>query len=124
MGGSASKTKYTAPAPVANKWYDDFVVKLPDQSGKVFAITGCTSGTGYAAAVAAAKKGAHVIMLNRKSERATAAQAKLAEDVPGAKITAIDCDLQSFESVKLAAGTNGQCFVQIHTHMRYHLGQN
>ena len=30
-------------------------------------ITGCTTGTGLVAAKTAAKKGAHVVMLNRKS---------------------------------------------------------
>lgn len=67
------------------------------------AITGCTSGTGYVAARTAARKGAHVVMLNRPSARATAAAAQLASDVPGAAVTAVACDLSSFASVREAA---------------------
>ena len=42
--------------------------------GKLFAVTGCTSGTGLVAAKCMAKKGAaHVFLLNRPSPRAEAA---------------------------------------------------
>eukprot|EP00802_Teleaulax_amphioxeia_P020488 Tamp_20775.p1 GENE.Tamp_20775~~Tamp_20775.p1 ORF type:complete len:321 (-),score=64.80 Tamp_20775:26-988(-) len=52
---------------------------------------------------AMAKKGAHVVMLNRPSERATAAEAALRAEAPAATITPIACDLQSFESVRACA---------------------
>ena len=52
-----------------NKYYDDFIKTLPDLSGKVVAITGTTSGTGYVSAKTLAKKGAQVILLNRFSEK-------------------------------------------------------
>ncbi len=74
-----------------------------DMSGKVAAITGTTSGTGYICARELAKKGASVILLNRKSERADKALQKLQEEVPGASFEAVECDLQSFESVRAAA---------------------
>ena len=45
------------------------------------------------------RKGAHVIIFNRPSPRATAAVDSVEKDVPTAVITAIDCDLQ-----KLASG--------------------
>ncbi len=39
------------------KYYHDFVSNIKDQSGKFFAITGTTTGTGYYAALAIGKKG-------------------------------------------------------------------
>ena len=67
------------------------------------AITGCTTGTGYFAALTFAKRGARVIMLNRKSERAETALSKIKEAVPDAKVEHVDCDLTDFASVKKAA---------------------
>ncbi len=73
-----------------------------DMSGKVVAITGTTSGTGYVCARELAKKGARVILLNRKSERSQNSLQQLQASVPNGKFEAIDCDLQSFASVKKA----------------------
>jgi len=70
---------------------------------QVVAITGCTTGTGYVAARTCLRKGAHVAMLNRKSERVDAAVKSLTQEVPGAKITAIECNLADFDSVRSAA---------------------
>lgn len=73
-----------------------------DMTGKVVAITGTTSGTGYVCARELAKKGATVILLNRKSERAEQAHHSLLEEVPGGKFDPVDCDLQNYESVRSA----------------------
>ena len=73
-----------------------------DMTNKVVAITGTTSGTGFVCAREVAKKGATVILLNRKSERAQNALKQLQESVPDGKFDAIECDLQSFDSVKSA----------------------
>lgn len=70
-----------------------------DMSGKVVAITGTTSGTGYVCAREIAKKGAKVILLNRKSERGEKSLQRLREEVPNGKFEWIICDLQSFKSV-------------------------
>ena len=70
-----------------------------DMTNQVVAITGTTSGTGFVCAREVAKKGATVILMNRKSERATNSLKQLQEAVPTAKFEAIDCDLQNFESV-------------------------
>jgi len=75
-----------------------------DMSNKVVAITGTTSGTGYICAREVAKKGATVILLNRKSVRAEKAYKQLLEAVPGGKFDLIPCDLQSFASVRDAVG--------------------
>ncbi len=74
-----------------------------DMTGKVVAITGTTSGTGFVCAREVAKRGATVLLLNRKSERSTKASQQLSKAVPGATFDSIDCDLQNFESVRSAA---------------------
>ncbi len=73
-----------------------------DMTGKVVAITGTTSGTGYIAAREIAKKGAEVILLNRESDRATRAYKSLSNEVPHGKFVHITCDLQSLDSVNNA----------------------
>jgi NAD(P)-dependent dehydrogenase (short-subunit alcohol dehydrogenase family) len=73
-----------------------------DMTGKVVAITGTTSGTGYVCAREMAKLGASVILLNRASGRATASLEKLREEVPNGTFEAITCDLQDFDSVRNA----------------------
>jgi NAD(P)-dependent dehydrogenase (short-subunit alcohol dehydrogenase family) len=74
-----------------------------DMTGKVVVITGTTSGTGYVCAKEVAKKGATVVLLNRKSERAEKALNRLKTDYPEGKFDPVTCDLQSFESVRNAA---------------------
>ncbi len=76
-----------------------------DMTGKVVAITGTTSGTGYVCAREVAKQGATVILLNRKSERAEKSLEQLKEAVPAGAFDWIPCDLQSFESVRGAMDT-------------------
>lgn len=73
-----------------------------DMTGKVVAITGTTSGTGYVCAREVAKKGATVLLLNRQSERSEKALNQLRSEVPQATFEAITCDLQNFESVRKA----------------------
>jgi NAD(P)-dependent dehydrogenase (short-subunit alcohol dehydrogenase family) len=101
MGASATKE---------SKYYSEFErVNVPSLQGKVVAITGCTTGTGYIAAQCAARKGAQtILMLNRSSERATAAEATVKEQIPkdGSSnptvVETIPCDLQDTASVQEA----------------------
>lgn len=72
-------------------------------ASKVVAITGTTSGTGYVCARELARLGAHVLLLNRESGRATAALARLKAEVPNGRFEAVVCDLQDFASVRRAA---------------------
>lgn len=74
-----------------------------DMTGRIAAVTGTTSGTGYVCARELAKRGATVLLLNRASSRSEASLEKLREEVPGATFDAIVCDLQDFESVRAAA---------------------
>jgi NAD(P)-dependent dehydrogenase (short-subunit alcohol dehydrogenase family) len=73
-----------------------------DMTGKVVAITGTTSGTGFICAREVAKKGATVLLLNRQSQRAEQALSDLQEAVPNGNFEAVTCDLQDFESVNQA----------------------
>ena len=75
-----------------------------DMSGKVVAITGTTSGTGFVCAREMAKLGAQVLLLNRESERSANALKALQQAVPSGKFEAITCDLQDFASVRNAIG--------------------
>ena len=69
MGNSASYV----PPEKKSVIYPQFGADQAAQTGKVFAITGCTTGTGLAAAKLFTKKGAsHVFLLNRPSPRAEA----------------------------------------------------
>jgi NAD(P)-dependent dehydrogenase (short-subunit alcohol dehydrogenase family) len=74
-----------------------------DLTGRVAAITGTTSGTGYVCARELARLGATVLLLNRPSARADQALASLQDEVPGANFHAVACDLQDFASVRAAA---------------------
>ncbi len=73
-----------------------------NMTGKVVAITGTTSGTGYFCARELGKLGARVLLLNRKSARSESSLQQLQEEVPAAAFVAIECDLQDFESVRTA----------------------
>lgn len=74
-----------------------------NMAGRVVAITGTTSGTGFVAARELARLGATVLLLNRESPRATAALAKLRDSVPAGDFQPVSCDLQDFASVRSAA---------------------
>ena len=86
-----------------NKYYNNFIKDLPNLNGKTIAITGTTSGTGFVAANTVASKGARVILLNRASIRSKEAYSVLKKNNPESEILAIECDLQSFDSVRKAA---------------------
>ena len=72
------------------KYYYDFVSNIKDQSGKFFAITGTTTGTGYYAALAIGKKGGTVLLLNRESERSIKAFSNLRSKNPHTNYINID----------------------------------
>lgn len=82
--------------------FPEFEMNLPIVNGKVFAITGTTSGTGFIAAETVAKHGGEVLLLNRPSPRSVSSLEKLSAAVPKGKFVPIDCDLQDFASVRKA----------------------
>ena len=93
---------YAKPG-LKSKHFDYLFNRLPSMEGKTVAITGTTSGTGFVAAQACGKLGARVLLLNRPSQRATAALNDLQAHNSNADFTQVDCDLQSFSSVREAA---------------------
>ncbi|VDC05280.1 unnamed protein product [Peniophora sp. CBMAI 1063] len=80
---------------------------IPDQTGKVFFITGAYSGLGYETTKELAKHGATVYLACRTEDRAVAAIAKLEEEVPEIKgkdrLHFIQVDMGNMQSVKRAA---------------------
>lgn len=92
---------------VANVYYEAFVdEELPSLEGKCVLITGTTSGTGYWCAMAAIKKGVSILLLlNRASSRASAADAEIVSAAKGTNtsVQSVVCDLMSFASVHKAA---------------------
>mmetsp|Transcript_3501 Transcript_3501/g.7016 ORF Transcript_3501/g.7016 Transcript_3501/m.7016 type:complete len:359 (-) Transcript_3501:40-1116(-) len=106
MGGLDVKRGDELPEDLYNSYLADESL-VPTIEGKTVAITGTTSGLGVAIARAAiSKKADLVLLLNRKSERASKAEEGLQKyKVEGSKtvIKTIDCDLMSFDSVKEAA---------------------
>ncbi len=85
-----------------------FRAGLPSMEGKSTVITGTTSGTGKIAATTMAELGAKVLVLNRSSERSTASFAELSKANPDADLHNVECDLQSFDSVRAAAAQVGE----------------
>jgi NAD(P)-dependent dehydrogenase (short-subunit alcohol dehydrogenase family) len=89
---------------IPDKIYGSVVHSLPSLTGKCYAITGCTSGTGLWTAIAAARKGAAcLLLLNRRSDRAIEAEKQVMAASSTTKVISVDCDLQSFASVRDAA---------------------
>lgn len=103
---------YTKPAEIPSKHFAAFSANLPSLAGKTIAVTGSTTGTGFIAALTCASKGAHVVLLNRPSERVTAAMKQIQEKVPGCTLTSIPCDLSSFESVRAAGAALREKFAE------------
>ena len=90
---------------IKSKYYPAYAASLPSCEGKVFAITGCTSGTGYILAKTLVDKKATVVMLNRPSGRHELALSKLealAVSCGAPAPVAIPCDLASFAKTRAA----------------------
>lgn len=95
--------RLTHPKKIQTKYLPKFAKELIDGTGKVFVITGTTSGTGLAAAQVVAERGGEVVLLNRASKRVDKMMKTLKSAVPDGKFVPIECDLQSFASVRQAA---------------------
>ena len=83
--------------------YNNEIKNIPSLVGKTIAITGTTSGTGFVAAKTVAEKGAQVLLLNRKTDRSKISYDLLKSSCSKENFVDIECDLQSFDSVKKAA---------------------
>ena len=90
-------------AEIPSKYFQNFFNSLPSLNGKTIAITGTTSGTGFVAAKACLKLGARVLLLNRPSSRSQKSLEVLKTENSNTEVLPVDCDLQSFNSVRSAA---------------------
>ena len=73
---------------------------IPDQSGKIFIVTGSTSGLGKEIATVLARKNATVIMAVRNIKKAESVANEILTENKNAKIDTQELDLTSLESVK------------------------
>ena len=73
---------------------------IPDQSGKIFIVTGPTSGLGKESVKVLVRKNATVIMAARNINKAESVANKILEENKNAKIDIEELDLSSLESVK------------------------
>jgi NAD(P)-dependent dehydrogenase (short-subunit alcohol dehydrogenase family) len=73
---------------------------IPDQSGKIFIVTGPTSGLGEETARVLSRKNAIIIMAARNINKAESVANKILEEIKNAKINIEELDLSRLESVK------------------------
>ncbi|WP_418961045.1 oxidoreductase [Streptomyces tritici] len=76
---------------------------IPDQTDRVFVVTGATSGLGLATARAVASRGGHVILAVRDEEKGRRTVAELAAAQPGASLEVRRLDLADLSSVRAFA---------------------
>ena len=78
------------------KWYERHATP---QHGHVAVVTGANSGIGFCAARALAYLGAEVVLACRNEGRATAACARIKDEMPTACVSYMQVDLASFASI-------------------------
>ncbi len=80
---------------------------MPGQDGRIFVVTGGTSGMGYEDAQALAAAGAQVVIAARNPERGAEAVSRIRQAHPGAQVSFEAVDLADLDSVRaLAARLN------------------
>src|SRR5690242_2376708 len=77
--------------------------QIPDQTGRVFVVTGATSGLGLAATRALARRNGQVILAVRDEEKGRRAGADLTAHHPGARLEVRHLDLADLDSVRTFA---------------------
>jgi len=76
---------------------------IPDQSGRTAVVTGANGGLGLSTARALAAAGAEVLIAARNQARAEEAMARIRDGVPEARLSLVQLDLASLDSVRAAA---------------------
>jgi NAD(P)-dependent dehydrogenase (short-subunit alcohol dehydrogenase family) len=76
---------------------------IPDQRGRVAVVTGANGGLGLATARALAAADADVVIAARNQERAAQAMERIRDGVPEARLSLVELDLGSLDSVRAAA---------------------
>ncbi|WP_190079081.1 oxidoreductase [Streptomyces longisporoflavus] len=77
---------------------------IPDQSGRVFVVTGANSGLGLATTRALARRGGHVILAVRDEAKGRRAVTEIAAGQPEASLEVRRLDLADLDSVRAFAG--------------------
>lgn len=73
---------------------------MPSQGGRIFLVTGGTSGIGYESAKALAAAGAEVVIAARNPERGEEAIANIRQETPDARVRFESLDLADLASVR------------------------
>lgn len=76
---------------------------VPSQKGRIFLVTGGTSGMGYEAAKALAAAGARVVIAARNPQRGQEALARIKQEVPDAQLQFESIDLADLSTVRALA---------------------
>jgi NAD(P)-dependent dehydrogenase (short-subunit alcohol dehydrogenase family) len=76
---------------------------IPDQRGRTAIVTGANGGLGLSTARALAAAGADVVIAARNQERAAEAMDRIRDGVPAARLSLVELDLGSLDSVQRAA---------------------
>ena len=79
------------------------VADIPDQRGRTAVVTGANGGLGLSTARALAAAGADVVIAARNQERAAEAMGRIRDGVPDARLSLVELDLGSLDSVQRAA---------------------
>ncbi len=77
--------------------------QIPDQTGRVFVVTGANSGLGLATTRALARRGGHVILAVRDEGKGRRAVADITAEQPGASLEVRRLDLADLDSVRAFA---------------------
>lgn len=82
---------------MASNWSTD---EIQDLSGSTIIVTGANSGLGYEASKEFARKGGHVVMACRSTDRGESAAETIREELPSASLSVHECDLADLNSVE------------------------
>lgn len=74
--------------------------QIPDQTGRVFVVTGANSGLGLATTRALARRGGHVILAVRDEDKGSRAVAEITAGQPDARLDVRRLDLADLDSVR------------------------
>ncbi len=94
LEASNASAEQSAPRP------DWSLADMPSQSGRIFLVTGGTSGMGFEDAKALAAAGAEVVIAARNPQRGREAMARIKEEIRGAQVQFEEVDLADLASVK------------------------
>jgi NAD(P)-dependent dehydrogenase (short-subunit alcohol dehydrogenase family) len=78
-------------------------VRVENQTGRTFIVTGANSGLGFSTALALARANATVVLCCRNTSRCNDAKKRILQSAPAANIHSFHLDLSSFSSIRLFA---------------------